>query len=213
MPTSYILKAARPRSAEFLVNLAQRRVWFADAVDPQTPPPAQPADAGADNWRIDDLPPGAQQYIRELRSEAAERRKALEKQQTEAAEREQKRLAEQGQFKELADQRARMVDELKPYQTRAESLEARIRKGNETRIAQIREDMRALVPTNYSPEDLADWLDANMTRLAPRPAPSLDAGAGATSSVETLTDAERQAAAKMNMTPEQFVAAKKKAGL
>ncbi|MCK6578107.1 MAG: hypothetical protein L6Q98_08400 [Anaerolineae bacterium] len=213
MPTSYILKAARPRFAQARVNLAFRRAWYADAPDAQTPPADKPADAGSDDWRMEDLPLSVQKHIRELRAEAAERRKALERQQSEAAQREQQRLAEQGQFKELADQRGRELESFKPYKTRAEELEAIIRKGNETRIQQVREDMRALIPTDYAPERLAAWLDANMPRLSARPAPSLDAGAGTGSSAESLSDAERQSAAKMGMTPEQYLAAKKKAGL
>lgn len=142
----------------------------ADASTPQTPP---------DEWKIEDLPTGAQEYIRQLRAEAADRRKALEKAEREAAQREQARLAEEGRWKELAEQRERDLAKVQPYQERAAALESMIIASNKTRMERIPEDMRALVPTEYPPERLAGWLDANFDRLLKRPAPDVDAGAGA----------------------------------
>ena len=179
-----------------------------------TPPAAPSEDASA-------LPEWAQQKLRameerlgEVNNESAGRRHRLNeleatvKQLTEA---QQKRLAEQGNFEELARQRAAELETLKPYEERAKTLEGIIRASNDARIAQVREDLRALVPADYAPEKLATWLDANWSRLTVKAAPDLDAGAGtAAGRTMKLTDEERTAARRFGLTDEQFLASKQK---
>lgn len=181
--------------------------------DPQTPPPAAPAPGG--ELRIEDLPESWQREIRDLREESKNRRlqlREMEQRLQEVSQADQARLAEQGQWKTLAEQRQQELTALKPYRERAEALEAMIRKSNEARIARVREDMRPLIPADYPPERLSEWLDANLERLTTRPAPDLDAGAGGGggkggSSVQ-VTDEDRRAAELAqaqgftNVTPE-----------
>jgi hypothetical protein len=109
-----------------------------------------------------------------------------------------KRLEEEGNWSELARQRQAELEALKPYQERAQALESVIRSSNEERLKRIPEDMRDLVPTDYPPEKLQTWLNANERRLVKQPAPNYDAGAGNGSGGSTggvqVTDADKRAA-------------------
>jgi len=196
------------------VSLKKRRRWFSgDGQDAQTPP-AQ-GGAGGDEFRLEDLAPGVQRYIKELRAEAAQRRVALDTERTEAAKREQARLAEEGKWKELAEARAAELAKVTPYQERATTLESLIRENNQKRVERVREELRPMIPTDYPPEKLSTWLDANWERLVTRPAPETDAGAGGAGGsgrVMTLTAEEKEMAARFGLTEEQYIAAKKKAG-
>ena len=161
-------------------------------------------DAAPDTASVDELPSWAQDMIRSLRSEAAERRVALKKYEEDSRKREQERLAEQGKWRELAESRASELSDLQPYKDRADTLETMIRESNKSRIETIPEDMRALVPTDYAPEKLAGWLDANMSRLTKPIAPKLDGGASGSGSTISLTDEEKQVARASGMSLEDY---------
>lgn len=154
---------------------------------------------------VDSLPDWAQEMIRSLREEAASRRVALKRQEEANRDREQKRLAEEGKWRELADSRERELASLQPYKERAESLETMLRDSNNLRIARIPEDMRTLVPTDYAPEQLSNWLDTNADRLAKPFAPRLDGGAasGGASAVQ-LTEEEKQVARATGLSLEEY---------
>jgi phage I-like protein len=208
-------KATRRANAVGAISLAKRRTWAID-------PPGQgaqndPVPDGAEDGDvpIDRLPKSWQLEIKKLRAEAAERRVALDRVEAAAREREQKALAEQGNFKAIAEQHAATIAALTPAKERMESLEAMMRAGNEARIGQLPETSRGLVPTDYPPERLSAWLDANWLLLQARRAPDLDAGAGAGGggSVARLTEDEKAAARRSGMTDEQYSNAKKKQGL
>lgn len=158
--------------------------------------------------RIDDLPPWAVEMIRELREESKARRIALRQREDQDREAEQRRLAETGQWQTLAEERLTEIESLARYRERAEMLEARIRESNEQRVARIPEQWRSVVPTDYTPEALASWLDLNLTRLTRPVAPSLDGGASAGTSQVTLTDEEKQIARKAGMTLDDYASAK-----
>lgn len=108
-----------------------------------------------------------------------------------------KRLEEEGNWAELARQRAAELEAMKPYQERAKTLEDVIRQSNEARLARVPENMRSIVPTDYAPEKLQSWLNANERLLMQKPAPNFDAGvggaSGSTGDVQ-VTDEDRQAA-------------------
>jgi len=208
------LQATRRPGAEGMISLRARRTWYDEDAAGQEAAAAGGNGNVSDEWKLEDLPTGAQKYIKELRAEAAERRKALEAERVEAQRREQTRLAEEGRWKELAESRAAELAKVTPYQERATALEAMIVASNKTRIERIPEDMRALVPIEYAPEKLAGWLDANLDRLLKRPAPEVDAGAGATAAgtgLPKLTEDERRIARAMGLSEEAY--AKRKAEL
>jgi len=204
MPTFVIKQASRRASAEGLISLVKRRAWFAEDATGQDAQSDAP-DGGSEQGQIEDLPQWAQKMIRETRKESAARRVALTNAENASKLRDQKALEDQGNYKTLAEQRATEIANLTPYQERVTTLETMIRAGNEARIKQVPEAQQSLVPTDYSPERLSAWLDANMSKLQPRQAPNLDAGAGGGGKAAVpLTDAERAVAARMGLTPEQY---------
>jgi phage I-like protein len=174
--------------------------------DASTPTPNTDADA-FDGTDLTQLPPAAQRYIKELRAEAAERRKQLTAFTSEAQKREQERLISEGKWKELAESRERDLMQLKPYQERADGLEGIIKAQNDARITAVPEEMRTIIPTDYAPEKLSTWLDANIAKLTRQPAPNLDAGAGAGSGGKpspVLTDQELAIARMLGISPEVY---------
>jgi hypothetical protein len=159
---------------------------------------------GTDTQSVDELPSWARDMIKSLRSEAAERRVALKQYEEETRKRDQERLAEQGKWKELAESRASELNDLAPYRERADALESMIRDSNKSRIESIPEDMQPLVPTDYAPEKLASWLDANLSRLTKPIAPKLDGGASGSGSAISLTDEEKQVARDTGVSFEDY---------
>lgn len=214
MLSIYSWKAARRANAEGLVNLVQRRRWHAeDEIEEGGADAPKTSKTPSDDGKVDlsTLPLVVQDYIKELRQESAARRKELESFRSEASQREQQRLKEEGRWKELAEKLQAEKAQLVPYEERAQTLEKKIRTSNEARVARVPEDMRMLIPMDYPPERLSEWLDANWERLSVKPAPDLDAGAGNGSGKHvTLTDEERQIAQKMGLTAEQYIASKQK---
>ena len=173
---------------------------------------AQTPDSG-DDGEIDlsTLPPAAQKYIKSLRAEAAEKRKALQAMATETSKREQERLQAEGKWKELAEARERELMGLKPYEERASTLETILKQQNAARIAQIPEDMRTIIPSDYAPERLSAWLDSNFAKLTRPIAPNIDAGAGGMGGTPPmkLSDDEMAIARKVGLTAEQYAKWKK----
>lgn len=176
----------------------------------QSNTPDQPGeDVSPQQGDISSLPQWAQDLISSTRDEAAKRRIELKKREEDAKQREQERLAEEGKWRELAETRQKQLDELNPYRERAESLESMIRQSNETRIEMIPDEWKSVVPTDYTPERISAWLDANLERLRTPKAPNLDGGAGGGggSSIK-VTEEDRRAAeaaqaAGREITPEQ----------
>lgn len=173
----------------------------ADAPNPQTPNPASTTPASGDAWKMDDLPPTAQAYIKELRDEAKKTR--LEKEAADKArkEAEQTALAEQGNWRKLAEDRAAELAKLMPYQEQASNLLKIISDNNAQMIAQIPEDMRDIVPP-LAADALNAWLVKNLPRLARKQAPNIDAGAGSGGSGAKPIVATQQQQAMAGMAKE-----------
>jgi hypothetical protein len=152
------------------------------------------------------------EYVQELRQEAASyRTKLREFEEAQKAESD-KRLAEQNQWKILADQRAQEVESLRPFQEKYTAMLEALKAANEKRIGQIPDTMRSLIPPIDDPATLNQWLDTNWVLLTGKaPVPSLNGGAGsaqARTSSPALTDAELSMAAKMGVSAEDYAAAK-----
>lgn len=160
----------------------------------------------ADKVDLSTLPESVQTYIKALRGEAAEKRKKLEALEAQMNEAQQRQLAEQGKWKELAEAREAELNKLKPYQARAQLLETKLSETNKERLKKIPEHFHSLIPP-LPPEELATWLDANEAKLITPPAPNLDAGAGGKSggvSAANLSAEELAMAKKMGISPEDF---------
>lgn len=162
------------------------------------------ADQQQSQGKIEDLPTWAQTLVKELRSEAADRRIALQKQQQESAAAEQKRLADLGQWELLAKKREEELNAAKPYQERAATLEKIIDDNNSQMIAQIPEDMRDIVPP-LAADALNAWLVKNMPRLARKQAPNINAGEGSGGGgAKPLTDQDRANARRAGISDEDW---------
>lgn len=221
MPKTHTIRLAR-RNGATTINLAQRRTWYAegDAGDQQQQQQSQ-GDANLpttiEGWQK--LAEAREKRIREREEQinslkaqytgANERLTAIERAQ-------QERLAKQGDFETLAQQRAAEVESLKPFAQRTSELEAVIREDNEAIIKSIPEQMRSIIPTDYPPEKLKRWLTTNMTLLSKQPAPNYDAGAGLGSGSSgmaiKLTEDEKQMAKMAGMTEKEYAEYKSKKG-
>jgi hypothetical protein len=139
---------------------------------------------GRDADEVGKLPEWAQRLIRETRKEAAAHRKLVSELQAKEQERgaaekkaEEERLAKQGEYQTLAEQRGQALEAMKARAERAAALEARIKADNEARIKSVPEAMRSLIPKYSDPVELAEWLGENIGKLtSAKPAPNLDGG-------------------------------------
>lgn len=156
---------------------------------------------------VDSLPVFAQKIIKDLREENKQRRKAVEDAEKERTRIETERLQEQGKFKELFEGANKELEPLKQAAERATVLEAAITAHNEKRITRIPENMRTVVPSDYTPEKLSEWLDKNEAILAKPTAPQTDAGAQGTpaNSLPKLTPEEQTMARALKMSDEEYV--------
>lgn len=168
---------------------------------------------------IDDLQKQVEEMqarISELNNESAARRvenKRLAEERDALKAAQMKQLEEQGNYKAIAEERAKKLAELESYQERATALEETIREANEARIKSIPEHMRGLVPTDYPPEKLARWLDANQQVFSRPSAPNLGAGVSGGNGVSIeLTPLQKQIAERMGMSPEDYAKALKAMG-
>lgn len=150
----------------------------------------------------------AMKIIAALEKRVGERDESLTslRQRMDAIETANRRTLEQtGNWEQLAKDREAELATLKPVAERATALEAVIRESNSARIETIPEAMRSLIPTDYSPERLQGWLNANMARLTAPPPPRYDAGAGtAGGKINTLTPEQLEMAKRFGVSAEEF---------
>jgi len=115
-------------------------------------------------------------------------------------EKEKTELAEQNKFQELYEQAKQELDSLKSVKETATRYQEALHATNQSRIEQVPEDKRSLVPEYDDPVKLGAWLDDNLSLIIDpgKPAPpKLDGGSGATgdSSSEKGLSAEMQSIA------------------
>jgi hypothetical protein len=181
---------------------------------PQTPPAnvpaAEPANA-QERTDLSALPEDVRKYIEDLRKESKDRRVALQKAEDQRKREEEARLAENQQYRELAELRQKELDQVKPRADRLEAIEAAMRETVQARIDALPETWRSVVPEYDDPLKTLQWLDANAAKLAaPRP-PSTDAGTrGDVKPTTALSDVEMRTASLAGMTPEQYAEYKAK---
>lgn len=128
-----------------------------------------------------------------------------------------KQLEEQGKFKELAEQSAAEVARLKAFEEKATTYEKIIRDSNEARIKNVPDAMKALIPSDYPPEKLQTWLNANEALLVKPPAADFDAGAGnggrgGNNNLPKLTDFERELARATGVSEKEYAEMKLQRG-
>lgn len=124
--------------------------------NPAEPKPAETAGG------IETLPEWAQKLIREVRTEAASHRTALREAERAAKAADEARLAEQGEYKKLAEDRAQRVAELEPVAQEVEALRVKVEQFEKATLARIAaeiaewpEGMRAVVEKARDVEEKA----------------------------------------------------------
>jgi len=219
MPRLRTITSARRRGAEAAISLLKRRTWRADGDETPDREGQQQDSEGNSKYKVADLE-SAQKVIAALEKRVAERDgtiSGLNDRLTAIEKANLDKLAQDGNFRELASQRAAEVEKLRPSAERAEALDKVIRDINDARIKALPETVRALVPTDYPPEKLMNWLTANENLLKAPPQPDFDAGAGGGgrgkgSSAPDMTAEEIEFAKAAGISVERYAEMKKKKG-
>lgn len=132
---------------------------------PNTAPGAQ--DGGKDKEqpqtgavaKVEDLPDWAQKEIRDLRKEAADRRKAASEAETAAKAKADADLVQQQQWQELAEKRGRELDAQKPRAELADKLTEMVTAQYAAEIKDWPPEVKAMAPADdASILDKLDWL-------------------------------------------------------
>jgi hypothetical protein len=218
MPKLYALIRTARRSGATTINLAKRRTWYGEGDGAGEQQGQQGEGEGSvpttiEGWQK--LAEAREKRLKE-RDEAIKQLKtqfgSVNERLTAKEQAEQKRLLEQGNFQELAQQRLVEVESLKPIAERAAALEKIIRSSNEERIKTIPDSKKNLVQPLIDvlpPEKLQEYLNANPDLFVKTPAPDFDAGAGAGGSgsggqAVRLTEDQKQMAKLAGMTEKEY---------
>jgi len=150
----------------------------------------------------------------EVNTEYKRLKAAMEQQSAEQKAAADKRLAEQNEWKTLAEQHAARIAELEPLAQAAKSAQEALAATVQARIERLPEDVRDMVPDFEDARKTLAWLDANEPRLISPVAPDTDAGkrgdgGGATAK---LNDTERYIAERLGLKLEDFAEEKQKSG-
>jgi DNA repair exonuclease SbcCD ATPase subunit len=154
----------------------------------------------------------SREYVEKLRSEAADWRKKYRDVETEQKALKQKELEEAGKWQEIAAQREAELERLSAIKETYDGLLTSIEERNKSRVERVPQELRSLVPP-LPPLELASWLDANDAVLSKPQAVSIGASAGngdRPTGSASLTEAQRQAARRMGVTEEDYLAQLKK---
>jgi flagellar biosynthesis/type III secretory pathway protein FliH len=140
---------------------------------------------------------------REANAEAAKRIAAIEAEQQSRIE---KQLEESGQYKQLADERAKALAEAQAKAEKYEETQEVLKKHLDAQIEEIPENKRSLVPTALSVTEQLDWISQNRSLLSK--AVPFDTGAGkkggSGGQSVTLSEDEMKVAQHYGMTPEEY---------
>jgi hypothetical protein len=212
----FVLRMVRRAGMPGAIDLTKRRVWFAEDPGGEADDDQLGGGEGGDDKGqvpIASLPQAVQDYITDLRQQAAEYRTKFKDLSDQVATDTDQRLAQNQQYKELADKRGLKINELEPLAAQAKDAAEFLQALNTQTIEALPEAARSLVPDFGESYDgqkrQAAWLKANAAKLTRQPAPDFDAGAGNGSGGKRepdvkLTPEEALIVAKMGMTPEEY---------
>ena len=155
--------------------------------------------------QVTGLPTWAQGLIRELRQENAARRTEIKRLKDDAGRIETARGETATQLEAALQERTVLI----PRAERADALESYVREAVDKRIDALPSAYRPLVPTYADALQTLAWLDANAAVLTTPRAPTLDAGVRGETREARISAGEREIAARMGVTPEQYLRAKK----
>ena len=171
---------------------------------PQTPESTPPAEAQNTENAV---PQSRFNEVIQERNALQQRLVALESAQQQNQDKE---LAEQNRYKELAEGLQKRLDELQVIEAENTRNRAALQATNEARLQQIPEDKRSYIPVEDDPVKIGAWLDINLPKLLDpgKPAPpKLDGGSGSgggVGEVAKLTQAEIDVAKAANIPLEEF---------
>ena len=115
-------------------------------------------------------------------------------------------LAEQGKYKELAEQRAKQLAEAQSKADKLEAYEATLQKLLDAEVEAIPEDKRGMIPAPLSTEQKLDWIAQNKAHLVKQAPPSIGAGIRGGSQEKSVEISQEEAATakKFGMTAEEY---------
>lgn len=120
----------------------------------------------------------------------------------------EKRLVEQEEWKQIAEERGTKLEEAQRKAQKADSYEARAEARYEQVLKDLPDEVKNLIPEKYSTVDKLDWIDTNRAILTKPQAVQTGAGirgAGGSSAPDfELTEAEKAMAKKFGMTEEEY---------
>lgn len=224
LTTHNVVQTPRRRDMPGAISLLKRRAWFAD--DPGDPASnGQQGGAGEGDDKdgqvpLTSLPKAVQEYISDLRQQAAEYRTKYKELADQTGKDAEQRLTQNQQYKELAEKRALRINELEPLAEQATDAAAFLKSQNAQTIESLPEGARTMVPDFGDSYDgqkrQAAWLKTHAAKLTNKPAPDFDAGAGngggSGNQTPKLTSEEDEIRQSFNMTVEDWVKAKAKMG-
>lgn len=172
-----------------------------DAKQVSPAPSAKPDEHMIPKSRLDEVLESNRKLQERLEAAERERQEQLEAQ-----------LKEQGKWKEIAEQRAQEMAQLKPKAEQADAIEATLKDVLAAQVAELPENLRGLVPDELTTQQKLHWLSKNKPLLL-KPKP-VDIGAGKQGGGMpdggTLTAEELEAARQFGMTPDEYAKYKTK---
>jgi len=174
---------------------------------PTTPPDGETPEGKAPQpERVEDLPDWAQKLIKDTRKEAERNRKRIDDERTQA---EEKRLADEKKWQELAEQRAKERDDYKPYKERYETLANQQRAALTAEVAKWPASVKALLPGEDADVSvLADAVNKGRALVAELTAkaeqPPKPNGVPATPKAQGNMDAAQQEAQRREVALQQY---------
>ena len=168
----------------------------ADGQNPATPPATN---GGTDQQKTVEEAKFTQADVERIIAERLdrERKKAEEKAAKAQAEAEAKALAEQNQFKELAEKHAQRIAKLEAIEPKAQRYEAALTKLLETQRKSIPEHVITLLD-KLDPADQLEWIAMNQTKIVqPSGAPATPKAAGSNTTPEDREIARNEMARRL----------------
>lgn len=147
-----------------------------------------------------------QKHISKLNKEAETKRHALASEQQQREAERAAYLAEQGEFKKLYEETVAKLEQLQPYKDKYQTWLDETNEKNQQRIENLPEHIRAIVPANYTPDQLQRWLDAAEPVLTTPKPPDIDIGARSTAvgSAIKISREDREMAEKLGLDPAEY---------
>lgn len=171
---------------------------IATAVQPTAP------SATKDEQKTEHMIP--QSRLNEVLEQNHKLQERLETAEKERKEQLEAQLAEQGKWKEIAEQRAQELAGLKPKAEQVEEYETVLKEQLASEIESLPEEYRDVVPDSLSTKDQLRWLAKNKSKFMKAEPPDIGAGKRGSKPDKsvTLSDDEKRIAKHFGMSDEDY---------